>query len=79
MSDNTETLDADEFFELVASNPETFEDFVGLPNNEKTREKLYQFIKKKFSEDIIGVQPLQAEPAGLVFTMRARYTNGNKT
>lgn len=77
-----DSIDADEFFEIVASNPETLEDFVGMENTPETREKLYQFIKKKFREqiiaDFIGVQPLSA-PAGLILTMRARYTNGSET
>ena len=72
----TEEIDADEFYDIVASNPETLQDFVGMPNTEETRQKLYEFIKKKWREriiaDFIGVQPLSA-PAGLDLTMRARY------
>jgi hypothetical protein len=73
----SETLDADEFYEIIASNPTCFEDFVGMPNTPETRQKLHEFIKKKFREQMIelaAVQPM-SRSAGSIFTVNAKYSD----
>lgn len=75
-----ESVEADEFLDIVAANPSTFADFVGMPNTPETRQKLFDFIKKKHRElmaDWAGVQPLSG-PTGLILTIRAKYSDDYK-
>jgi len=68
MKNNQTQSDIEEFLEIVGKDAPImeFEEFYGMPNNAETRQKLYEFLKRRYAkimaEATAETQPLPPLP-----------------